>query len=355
MSSIIGENIRLSLFGESHSQAIGMTLDGVPAGIHVDPEVLQSFLNRRAPGTNCLTTARKEEDRPVFLCGLKDDYTCGTPLTAVIRNADFKREDYSELRQKPRPGHADYTGELRYRGFQDASGGGHFSGRLTAALCIAGGILLQDLDRKGIRIFARIAAVGNIEDPSAFTAPVSEKPFPVVDNEVGEKMQQLIQKARGEGDSVGGIIECVVSGFPAGLGDPMFGGIENRIAAVVFGIPAVKGLEFGNGFSAASLYGSQNNDAFAVVNGKIQTTTNRCGGILGGISTGMPIVFRTAFKPTPSITQEQRTVDLSSMTEETIIIKGRHDPCIAIRAVPVVEAAAAIALFDLYLGSKKPV
>ena len=355
MSSMTGENIRLSIFGESHSQAIGMTLDGIPPGIFVDQEKLQAFLNRRAPGNNALTTARKEEDRPVFLCGLKDNYTCGTPLTAIIQNTDIRSADYSDLRQKPRPGHADYTGELRYHGFQDPSGGGHFSGRLTAPLCLAGGILLQELERMGISVFARIAAVGGIMDPSEFEAPVSRKPFPVVDDTIGERMQQMIQDAKADGDSVGGIVECVVYGFPAGFGDPMFGGIESRIASIVFGIPAVKGLEFGSGFTAAALHGSQNNDAFIVENGTIQTATNRCGGILGGISTGMPIVFRAAFKPTPSIAREQRTVDLSSMTNDTITIKGRHDPCIAIRAVPVVEAAAAIALFDLIMGKNNTV
>ena len=352
MSSTIGDNIRISVFGESHSRAIGVTVDGLPAGIPVDLDELQRFLNRRAPGNSIFSTARKEEDTPTFLCGLKNNKTCGTPLTAIICNSDIRSADYSELHRKPRPGHADYTAELRYLGFQDAAGGGHFSGRLTAPLCVAGGIIIQELRRKGIDIFARIAAIHGIEDTSVFLYPVSDKGFPVVDEAAGKKMQEHILAAKEEGDSVGGVVECIVTGYPAGIGDPMFGGIENKIAGVVFGIPAVKGVEFGNGFSAALLRGSQNNDAFVMSDGKVMTETNRCGGILGGISTGMPIVFRAAFKPTPSIAQKQKTVDLSSMTEDNIVIQGRHDPCIVPRAVPVVEAAAAIALSDLLLGRK---
>ena len=349
-STFIGQSLRLSIFGQSHSEAIGMTLDGLPAGIPVDLERLQSFLNRRAPGQNDWSTPRREEDRPEFLCGLRDGFTCGAPLTAVIRNTNTRPRDYSQLKITPRPGHADYTAELKYRGFQDHSGGGHFSGRLTAPLCIAGGLLKQMLEKRGITVEARIAAIAGIGDESPFTASVAEKAFPVVDDTVGEKMRQAIQEARAEGDSVGGVIECVVRGLPVGIGEPMFDGLENQIARVVFAVPAVKGIEFGSGFAAASMRGSVNNDAFCVRDGRIETLTNNAGGILGGISDGMPLVFRAAIKPTPSIARAQQSVNLETKAPETLSISGRHDPCIVPRAVPVIEAAAALAISDLLLG-----
>ena len=348
-STFIGQSLRLSIFGQSHSEAIGMTLDGLPAGLPVDLERLQSFLNRRAPGQNDWSTPRREEDRPEFLCGLKDGFTCGAPLTAVIRNTNTRPRDYSQLKITPRPGHADYTAQVKYRGFQDHSGGGHFSGRLTAPLCVAGGLLKQMLEKRGITVEARIAAIAGIGDESPFTASVAEKAFPVVDDTVGEKMRQAIQEARAEGDSVGGVIECVVRGLPVGIGEPMFDGIENQIARVVFAVPAVKGIEFGSGFAAASMRGSMNNDAFCVRDGRIETLTNNAGGILGGISDGMPLVFRAAIKPTPSIARAQQSVNLSTMQPETLRIAGRHDPCIVPRAVPVIEAAAALAIADYLL------
>ena len=349
-STFIGQSLRLSIFGQSHSEAIGMTLDGLPAGIPVDPERLQSFLNRRAPGQNDWSTPRKEEDRPEFLCGLRDGFTCGAPLTAIIRNTNTRPRDYSQLKITPRPGHADYTANMKYQGFQDYSGGGHFSGRLTAPLCIAGGILRQALEARGVTIDARIAAIAGLWDESPFTASVAEKAFPVTDDKVGERMRQAIQSARTEGDSVGGVIECVIRGLPAGLGNPMFDGIENQLARVVFAVPAVKGIEFGAGFAAAGMRGSENNDAFYVHDGSIETLTNNAGGILGGISDGMPLVFRAAIKPTPSIARAQQSVNLETKAPETLSISGRHDPCIVPRAVPVIEAAAALAISDLLLG-----
>ena len=353
MSSTYGHSLRLSIFGQSHASAIGMTLDGLPAGLAVDEAELSRFLARRAPGRNEFSTARKEPDAPEFLCGLVNGRTCGAPLTAVIRNTNTRPGDYAALRALPRPGHADYTAECKYHGFQDPTGGGHFSGRLTAPLCIAGGVCLQILERMGVRVFARITSIADITDDAPFTAPVSEKPFPVVDDTAGQRMQAAIRAAKAEGDSVGGVIECVVDGLPAGVGEPMFGGLENLIARAVFAIPAVKGLEFGAGFAAARLRGSENNDPFRVQNGRIVTETNNCGGILGGISTGMPVVFRAAFKPTPSISREQDSVSLSRMEHETLVIHGRHDPCIVPRAVPCVEAAAAIAVLDAWMGRKK--
>ena len=349
MSSIwIGKRIRLSIFGQSHAEAIGMTLDGLPAGMAVDPDLLQRFLNRRAPGRSEWSTARREEDIPEFLCGLKDGLTCGAPLTAIIRNTNVRKKDYADLQTLPRPGHADFTAQLRYHGFQDASGGGHFSGRLTAPLCIAGGVLLQELERRGISVAARIVQIGFVRDDSAFDGPVSDKVFPVSNDGAAEKMTEAIRTAKAEGDSVGGVIECMITGFPGGVGDPFFDGLESRLSQMLFSIPAVKGVEFGAGFAAASLRGSENNDPFCVSpEGQIATVTNHAGGILGGITNGMPIVFRLAVKPTPSIAMEQQSVNLESMKTQTLQIRGRHDPCIVPRAVPVAEAAAAIVLFDL--------
>ena len=353
MSSSYGENLRITIFGQSHAPAVGVTMEGIPAGEPVDTEALRRFLDRRAPGQNDWSTPRREEDKPEILCGLQNGVTCGAPLTAIIRNTNTRSGDYAALRRTPRPGHADYTAEVKYSGAQDAAGGGHFSGRLTAPLCIAGGICLQLLSREGITVISRIAAIAGIADDGALTASTADKPFPTVSDARGEQMRAAIAAARAEGDSVGGIIECAVLGLPAGLGDPMFGGMENRIASAVFGIPAVKGIEFGAGFAAAALRGSENNDAFAVENGKIVTETNRCGGILGGITDGMPLLFRAAVKPTPSISRAQRTVDLDTLESAELRITGRHDPCIVPRAVPCIEAAAAIAVYDALLARRK--
>ena len=355
MSSTYGENLKLSIFGQSHGVAIGMTLDGIPAGLPVDFEKLQEFLNRRAPGRNVWSTARKEADSPEFLSGLADGFTCGAPIAAVIRNTNAHSGDYSDLKNIPRPGHADYTAHVKYGGFQDAAGGGHFSGRLTAPLCIAGGMCKQWLEEMGIQIGAHVLAVGECGD--LYFDPMDPEiesvgaDFPVLDADAGQAMRDFIAQAHAAGDSVGGIIECAITGLPAGIGEPMFGGIESRIAQIVYGIPAVKGLDFGIGFDCACVPGSQSNDDFAVVDGKIVTQTNNAGGILGGISNGMPIIFTAAIKATPSITCAQQSVDLKTMEEVKLEIKGRHDPCIVPRAVPVVEAAAAIAIYDLILGN----
>ena len=353
MSSMYGENLHLTIFGQSHSPAIGMTLEGIPAGEQIDFEALQRFLERRAPGRNAYSTARREADAPEFLSGLRGDTTCGVPLTAIIRNGDTRSKDYAPFSAVPRPGHADYTANVKYFGYQDYAGGGHFSGRLTAPLCIAGGVCLQILRRRGIEVISRIIAIGDVEDPSPLSASTAEKAFPTVDEAAGEAMQAAIAQAKAQGDSLGGVIECAVLGLPAGLGDPMFGGMENRIAGIVFGIPAVKGVEFGAGFAAAKLRGSQNNDSYTVQDGRIETRSNHCGGILGGITNGMPLVFRAAIKPTPSIAMEQDSVNLETLTEEKLRVGGRHDPCIVPRAVPVMEAAAAIAVYDALLGRKK--
>lgn len=353
MSSSYGKNIRLTIFGQSHSAAIGMTLEGIPAGEQIDLEELKRFLSRRAPGKKSYSTARNEADTPEFLCGIVDHTTCGAPITAIIRNTDCRSTDYEQCKRIPRPGHADYTAEIKYGGYQDNAGGGHFSGRLTAPLCIAGGICKQLLAREGIHIISRIQSIGEIEDAGVLFCSTEAKDFPVMDTARGEQMQALIAQAKTKGDSVGGIIECKVLGLPAGLGDPMFDGMENRIAQIIFGIPAIKGIEFGAGFAVAKLPGSMNNDPYNIEAGKIKTTTNHAGGILGGITNGMPLVFRVAIKPTPSIAMQQKSVDLISMQPTKLTISGRHDPCIVPRAVPCVEAATAIAIYDALLERRK--
>ena len=356
MSSEFGNILRVSVFGQSHGKAIGVNIDGLPAGEPIDLEELNAFLDRRKPGKSPLSTARKESDTPVFLSGLENGVTCGFPLCAVIENSDQHSSDYSELADKPRPSHADYTARVKWGGHADMRGGGHFSGRLTAPLCIAGGIAKQILARRGIFVGAHLAAVGTENDAPFPLHPTAElfdaiaaKPFPVVDDGAGDRMQALILEARQDLDSVGGIIECAAIGLPAGLGDPMFGGVENRLAAALFGIPAVKGVEFGLGFGSSRLRGSENNDPFTVENGTVVTASNRAGGILGGITTGMPVTLRTAIKPTPSISRPQQTVRLSAMESAELVIQGRHDPCVAHRAVPVVEAVTAAVLLDLLL------
>ena len=355
MSSTYGENLKLSIFGQSHGPAIGMTLDGIPAGLPVDIEKLQAFLNRRAPGQNDWSTPRKEEDRPEFLGGVLDGYTCGSPIAAVIYNKNTRSGDYENLKNCPRPGHADYTAQVKYGGFQDAAGGGHFSGRLTAPLCIAGGLCKQWLEEMGIQVGAHILAIGECGDyyfdPMDPEIESIGEDFPVLNPEAGIAMREYIAQAKAAADSVGGIIECAVTGLPAGIGEPMFGGVESRIAQILYGIPAVKGVEFGIGFDCACVPGSQSNDDFAILDGKVVTATNNAGGILGGITNGMPVLFSVAIKATPSIGCRQNSVWMNAMEETPLEITGRHDPCIVPRAVPVVEAAAAIAIYDMILGN----
>lgn len=330
-----------------------MTMEGFPSGFTIDFDELQRFLNRRAP-SGAWSTKRREADMPEFTAGLVDGKTCGTPITALIYNKDTRSGDYEELRDHPRPSHADYPAHVRFSGANDIRGGGQFSGRLTAPLCIAGGICLQYLRTKGIEIGAHIASVGAVADTPfdavAVTAAdfVVDK-FPVLNAQAGEEMKALIEAARLDGDSIGGTVECAAVGLPVGIGDALFDGLESRISSIMFGIPAVKGIAFGNGFGAAVLKGSENNDAYYMDNGAVKTRTNRHGGILGGMSTGMPLTLTVAFKPTPSIAKPQETVELSTGKPYTLVIKGRHDPCIVPRAVPCVEAALAIALCEYFL------
>lgn len=344
MSSIYGENFKVSIFGQSHSESIGMTLDGIPAGVEIDFAELEEFMKRRAPGSSEITTSRKEADKVRFVSGLVGNMTCGAPLTALIDNLDTKPEDYDYIKDVPRPGHADYTAYMKYGEHRDYSGGGHLSGRLTAPICVAGGILLQILKQNDIKINTKIASIGNIN-----FSDIEKKDFT-------KEIFDEIRQAKEQGDSVGGIIECIVTGVPAGLGEPIFGGLENKISSAIFAIPAVKGIEFGSGFSGTHLRGSQNNDEFYIDDendGKIKTTTNNSGGILGGISSGMSILFRVAIKPTPSISKEQGSVNIKKMKNDVISVGGRHDPCIVPRALPCVEAACAMAIYDAWIGSRK--
>ncbi|MGO5051242.1 chorismate synthase [Lachnospiraceae bacterium LCP25S3_G4] len=361
MSSTYGHNIKISVFGQSHSKGIGVSIDGLPYGRKIDMKALSAFMERRAPGRDEYTTKRREPDSITFLSGLVDRVTCGAPLAAMISNQDTRSLDYKELSHIPRPSHADYTAQMKYGGAQDVAGGGHFSGRLTAPLCIAGGICRQFLKEEGVEVLAHIQSIGDIMEPSfeqlSLTAKmrrqIEEGEFPTLLKESRESMKKRITDAGMALDSVGGIIECMITGLPVGVGEPMFDGIENRIAGAIFAIPAIKGIEFGNGFMAAKMSGSQNNDSFYMEGDNIRTRTNRHGGILGGISSGMPIIFRVACKPTPSIGIEQKSVALDRKKDTNLSIKGRHDPCIVPRAVPCVEAIASLVIYDLLLDFQK--
>ena len=357
MSSQYGKKLKVSIFGQSHSPAIGVCVDGLPAGAKLDLDELRAFLKRRAPGQSDITTARAEQDTPEILSGLANGTTCGAPLAIIIRNTDTRSEDYREARDVPRPSHADFAAHMKHGGSQDVAGGGHLSGRLTAPLCAAGGVCLQLLRGIGVDVCAHMRSVGGVHDDpfdpvgvsASDFAAIRGNPLPVLRREAGEAMKHAILAAREKGDSIGGVVECAATGLPAGLGDPIFDGIENRVAAAVFGIPGVKGVEFGSGFACAGRTGSQNNDSFYMDGAIVKTRTNHSGGILGGMTSGMPLLFRAAFKPTPSIAQEQGSVSLSRAQDAISRAKGRHDPCIVPRAVPCVEAAAAIALYDAYL------
>ena len=356
-----GERIKISIFGESHGNGIGVVIDGLPSGEGLDMEALYLQMARRAPGRDKTATPRLERDIPEILSGVLNDKTTGAPLCAVIRNTNTRSQDYGNVLSCPRPGHADYTGFVRYGGFNDISGGGHFSGRLTAPLTFAGAVCRQMLERRGIRIAAHIASVGNVRDslfdpadiPGELIARLNSSRFGLIDEAKEEPVRALIEECRLAQDSIGGTVECAVTGMPAGVGSPMFEGIENLISSIVFGIPAVKGIEFGAGFGVSEMRGSENNDEFFYDGDTVRTRTNNHGGILGGISSGMPIIFRAALKPTPSISRQQNTVDLQRHEDTVLEIHGRHDPCIVPRAVPVVEAAAAVAVAELLARAQK--
>ena len=379
MSSRFGKNISIQIFGQSHSEGIGVVMEGLPPGMEVDLGAVQRFLDRRAPGRSRFATARRESDTPHLLSGLLpvDTFsdrqaaglpnenhvadgrfvTCGAPLCAVFENSDTKSSDYDAIRYVPRPSHADWNAYYKYKGANDVRGGGHFSGRLTLPLCFAGAVCIQLLEKRGITIGSHLSRIGGIQDSRFDPVGVGKSElerlrameFPVLDCEAGKRMAAQIELAKNELDSVGGEIECAILSIPQGLGEPMFDGFENRLAAALFGIPAVKGVEFGSGFGAASMRGSEHNDPYCCDGGRIYSKTNHAGGILGGITTGMPVIFRVAIKPTPSIARAQQSVDLRSGTNTTLEIHGRHDPCIAPRALACVEAAAAVTVLDFLL------
>lgn len=359
MSSEFGHVIRVSIFGQSHGEAIGAVIDGLPAGEKIDMDRIAAFMARRAPGGNG-ATQRKEKDQVRIVSGLVNGYTCGAPLCGIIENTDTRSQDYKALADIPRPMHADYPAHVRHKGFNDVRGGGHFSARLTAPMCFAGAVCLQLLEKRGIHIGGHILSVGHVfdtpfdpmnEDPAVF-APLADRKPPVIDEAVAEKMMAEIENARSNGDSIGGSVELCVLGLPAGLGEPPFGGVENRLSEALYAVPAIKCIEFGAGRAVSQMRGSKHNDPYVIRDGQIKTASNRHGGILGGLTTGMPLLFTCHFKPTPSIAQEQQSVSLSQMQNAALAVRGRHDPCVALRAVPCVEAAAAIALYDLYLEAK---
>lgn len=348
MADVWGSNIHLTIFGESHGKAIGMVLDGLPAGIPIDLEQVAAEMKRRAPGQNQLSTQRTEADAVDIVSGFYQGKTTGSALCGIIQNTNQRSGDYNHLL---RPGHADWTALLKYKGHADMRGGGHFSGRLTAPLVFAGAIAKQILAPRGIAVHARIKSIGGIVDSApqldqAGFAQAGQNPFPVVNPEVGQRMQQAILDAKAGLDSVGGVIETAAFGVPGGLGNPFFQSFESVASSLFFSIPAVKGVEFGDGFGLTTLTGSKANDCLEVENGTIRAKTNHNGGLLGGITNGMPILARLAFKPTASIAQAQASVDPATMQNVVMETHGRHDPCIVTRAVPVVEAALALSILD---------
>ena len=359
MSGIHGERIKMTIFGESHGAAIGLVIDGLPPGMTLDLAMISQEMKRRAPGQNLMSTPRQEKDEFVIQSGVFEGKTTGTPLCALIANSDTRSGDYSLLKDVMRPGHADYSGKIKYHGFNDYRGGGHFSGRLTAPLVFIGALSKQILELQGIKVGAHIADIYGIKD-SLFN-PLGEsaatldslklKTMAVLADEQGKKMQDLILNVREQSDSVGGSIECMILGLPAGIGSPFFDSVESRLAHALFSVPAVKGLEFGAGFALTAMRGSEANDPLYLEEGVVRTKTNNNGGILGGITNGMPVVFKVGIKPTPSIGSQQTTVNLAKGENTTLQIAGRHDPCIVQRAVPVIEGVAAWIVLDMLLMS----
>lgn len=361
MTATFGEKIKMTIFGESHGLAIGCVIDGLPPGFAPDLDAVKAEMQRRAPGKSKLSTARQEKDAFIIQSGFFEGKTTGTPLCVLIPNSDQHSGDYSKLQNVMRPGHADYSGKVKYKGFNDYRGGGHFSGRLTAPLVFMGALAKQLLAQRGIYVGAHIAAVAGVQDkkfnplgeaPQVFQA-LAAKTFPVLDDAAGEAMQQKILAAKADCDSVGGVIECMAVNLPAGVGEPFFDSLESRLAHALFSVPAVKGLEFGAGFALTEMKGSEANDQMYFDNGKVKTYTNNNGGITGGITNGMPVCFKTAIKPTPSIAKPQKTVDTAAGENTELVITGRHDPCIVQRAVPVIEGTAAWVILDMLLAGER--
>lgn len=358
MSGMFGNNLKISIFGESHGTAIGLTIDGLPSGFQIDLEKVNFEMERRAPGRNKLSTARKEGDNVEIISGLFNGKTTGTPLCGIIKNSDKRSKDYSKLKDLMRPGHADYTGNIRYEGFNDYRGGGHFSGRITAPLVFGGAICKQILESYGIKIVSHIKQIGNVKDDffdkvnidDSLIDSLRKEELPLINKDLEDSIRNEILDAKKEGDSVGGIIECAIINAMPGIGNPFFDSVESTLSHLLFSVPAVKGVEFGEGFNIANLRGSKCNDEFYYEGEKVKTRTNNNGGILGGITNGMPIVFRVVIKPTPSILKVQDTVDINEKKNCKLQIEGRHDPCIVQRALPVIEAVSAIGILELLKG-----
>ena len=357
MSSVIGDKIKLSIFGESHGEAIGCVIDGLPAGIKIDMNAVYKDMQRRAPGKDKTATPRLEKDIPHILSGMLDNVTTGAPLAMVIENTNTKSGDYSNLMTVPRPGHSDYPAYVKYGGNNDIRGGGHFSGRLTAPLVFAGSVAKQILSQMGVTIGAHIKQIGSVCDAvsnlnktdKSLLDTLSSSTFSLIDETKEQAMRDEIEKARLSLDSVGGIIECFAVGLPVGLGGNMFDTVEGKLASILFGVPAVKGVEFGIGFGFANKRASEVNDQYEIKNGRVATLSNNNGGVLGGMTDGAPLSVSVAIKPTPSIAKKQKSVNLQTMENAELEIHGRHDPCIVVRAVPVIECAVALGLLDLMM------
>lgn len=357
MSSVIGDKIKLSIFGESHGEAIGCVIDGLPAGIKIDINAVYKDMQRRAPGKDKTATPRLEKDIPHILSGMLDNVTTGAPLAMVIENTNTKSGDYSNLMTVPRPGHSDYPAYVKYGGNNDIRGGGHFSGRLTAPLVFAGSVAKQILSQMGVTIGAHIKQIGSVCDAvsdlnktdKSLLDTLSSSTFSLIDETKEQAMRDEIEKARLSLDSVGGIIECFAVGLPVGLGGNMFDTVEGKLASILFGVPAVKGVEFGIGFGFADKRASEVNDQYEIKNGRVATLSNNNGGVLGGMTDGAPLSVSVAIKPTPSIAKKQKSVNLQTMENAELEIHGRHDPCIVVRAVPVIECAVALGLLDLMM------
>ncbi len=350
----IGTAYRVCVFGSSHGPFVGGSVQGCPPGERISEKAIQIELDRRAPGKGAVSTPRAERDRIEIVSGLHKGKSTGVPIVGLVRNRDCDSSAYDAFRRVPRPGHADYPAMVKYGGNHDHRGGGQFSGRMTAGLVFAGAIARQVLERKKVRFLAQTVQIGGVslEGKVPFSAAerlVRTNPVCCADRDVAERMKEEIVRAHEEKDSVGGVVQCTILGMPVGVGEPFFGSIESLLSAMMFSIPGVKGVEFGSGFSAGAMRGSEHNDPFMVRNKRIITKTNNAGGILGGLSTGMPIEFRVAFKPTSSIAQAQMSVDIEEKRSVELMVKGRHDPCIVPRAVPVVENSAAAVVLDLML------
>lgn len=361
MSSVWTNNLKISIFGESHAEQIGAVIDNLPAGEYINLDEIKIQMRRRAPGNFDFVSQRLEKDEPKIISGFLNGRTTGAPLCAIIKNENYKSSDYKNNLDLIRPGHSDYSADVRYKGYNDRNGGGHLSGRLTAPIVFCGAICRQILKRKGILIAAHVSSIGKINDEN-FPIKINEElinrlsstnGLSLINESLKENFIDEINYYKGQGDSIGGSVECAITGVEEGVGDPIFFGVENIISSLVFSIPGVKGIEFGSGFKGSFFSGSENNDEFFIEDGKIKTKTNNHGGILGGITSGMPIVFKVAVKPTPSIKKEQNTVNIRSLKGEKISTLGRHDPCIVPRVVPCVEAIAAISILDILLGAGK--